>query len=307
MANLPSKHPHLSLHLTDRALTPLITSARTPAQLDALTSLTHAALSGREAALRLGLGAPQRIMVEHEVGGPVLLQSFLSAFPPLPRPTTSGSSVVDDSHEKKTQTNGAGRQQQQDGEHTTTTVQATAEEGEGEEEEEEGEEQQDIPQHIHSNNDDHDNYAEEEEERRRTRDALRNTTARLQQLSVSPTTITPRGVQLGEDQDENEDEDGDEDEGGVSGSNTPPMLVALVVAPGTDETGAPLLVDARRAAARLERVGREVQARWAEVETPGGGGGADRRRQQQESGGGGRGRGERRRREDGGSTATRGG
>ncbi|RYC54655.1 hypothetical protein CHU98_g11555, partial [Xylaria longipes] len=87
MANLPSQHPNLSLHLTDRALTPLITSARASQHLSHLTSLVHTAQAAYESAQRLGLGPVQRIMVEHG-DGPVLLQTFLSPIPPPSRSTT---------------------------------------------------------------------------------------------------------------------------------------------------------------------------------------------------------------------------
>jgi hypothetical protein len=47
------------------------------------------------------------------------------------------------------------------------------------------------------------------------------------------------------------------------GSTRPPLLVAVVVAPdGESQT----VADARVAAARLARVGRRLQARWAEEE-----------------------------------------
>lgn len=84
MANLPAQHPNLSLHLADRSTAALITSARTQPQAQALASLTSTALLASETALRLGLGSPQRIMVEHDGGGPLLLHSFVSA------PTTNG-------------------------------------------------------------------------------------------------------------------------------------------------------------------------------------------------------------------------
>lgn len=77
MASLPSQHPNLSLHLTDTALTPLITSAHSQPQLEALTSLTTASLTSRTALARLGLGTAQRLMVEH-ASGPVVLHSFLN-------------------------------------------------------------------------------------------------------------------------------------------------------------------------------------------------------------------------------------
>ncbi|KAH8164771.1 hypothetical protein CIB48_g3488 [Xylaria polymorpha] len=92
MSNLPSQHPSVSLHLTDRALTPLITSAREPEHLSYLTSLTQTAQAAYGSAQRLGLGPAQRIMVEHGEG-PVLLQTYLSPIPPVSRaatPATNG-------------------------------------------------------------------------------------------------------------------------------------------------------------------------------------------------------------------------
>lgn len=77
MANLPSQHPTLSLHLSDLTLTPLITSSASPSHLDSLTSLTSSALSAQTAARRAQLGRPQRIMVEYPDAGPVVLQTYL--------------------------------------------------------------------------------------------------------------------------------------------------------------------------------------------------------------------------------------
>lgn len=77
MASLPSQHPSLSLHLSDATLTPLITSASSQSHLESLTSLTSSALSSRTAVLRLGLGRPQRLMVEYPDRGPVVLHSYL--------------------------------------------------------------------------------------------------------------------------------------------------------------------------------------------------------------------------------------
>ncbi|KAI0134491.1 hypothetical protein BJ170DRAFT_679378 [Xylariales sp. AK1849] len=78
MANLPSQHPKLSLHLVDRTLTPLITSSRTQQQVQTLSSMSHTALMVHESAQRLGLGSPKRVIVEHTSNGPVLLHSFLT-------------------------------------------------------------------------------------------------------------------------------------------------------------------------------------------------------------------------------------
>ncbi|KAK8014195.1 hypothetical protein PG990_007491 [Apiospora arundinis] len=77
MANLPSQHPNLAVHLADRTRTPLISSARSQQQAQALSTLTHSALLAHESAMRLGLGNPQRIIVEHSSNGPLLFQSFI--------------------------------------------------------------------------------------------------------------------------------------------------------------------------------------------------------------------------------------
>ncbi|KND86684.1 hypothetical protein TOPH_08690 [Tolypocladium ophioglossoides CBS 100239] len=77
MANLPSQHPTLSIHLSDLTLTPLITSSSSPSHLESLTSLTSSALSSQTAAQRAHLGRPQRIMVEYPDAGAVVLQSYL--------------------------------------------------------------------------------------------------------------------------------------------------------------------------------------------------------------------------------------
>ncbi|KAH7192982.1 uncharacterized protein B0J16DRAFT_411623 [Fusarium flagelliforme] len=77
MASLPSQHPTLSLHLSDGTLTPLITSASSQSHLESLTALTSSALSSQTAAQRLGLGRPQRLMVEYPDRGPVVLHSYL--------------------------------------------------------------------------------------------------------------------------------------------------------------------------------------------------------------------------------------
>ncbi|KAI1081140.1 hypothetical protein F5B20DRAFT_588671 [Whalleya microplaca] len=221
MANLPSQHPHLSLHLTDRALTPLITSAspsrpdQTP-HLDALTSLAHTALSAHESAQRLGLGLPQRIAVEHAGGGPVLLQSFLNPISPSSSPSSSpGKSNRD----------------------ITRTP---------------------TPSQQQSNGDEAEARA-------------RSATAKLQLLHLGgPEPASTTRSLVAEDRDGDGDGDGDREEGGGGEANAPPMFVGIVVAPAADDA-----LEARRAAARLERVGREVQARWGEVLRRGGDGDGD--------------------------------
>ncbi|KAJ4142343.1 hypothetical protein NW754_009788 [Fusarium falciforme] len=88
MASLPSQHPTLSLHLSDVTLTPLITSASSQSHLESLTALTSSALSSQTAAQRLGLGRPQRLMVEYPERGPVVLHSYLD-----PRDTAEASAT----------------------------------------------------------------------------------------------------------------------------------------------------------------------------------------------------------------------
>jgi hypothetical protein len=87
MSSLPSSYPTLSLHLTDSTLTPLVSSATTStshptSQSDALSSLTTASLGAYTSAARLGLGLPQRIMLEARSSStrssPIILHSFLS-------------------------------------------------------------------------------------------------------------------------------------------------------------------------------------------------------------------------------------
>ena len=89
MANLPSQHPTLSLHLTDISGTPLITSSSSRTNLESLTSIANGALNSRTAAQRTNLGKPQRIMVEYPDSGAVVLQSYLD-------PETTSASVSED-------------------------------------------------------------------------------------------------------------------------------------------------------------------------------------------------------------------
>ncbi|KAM0520167.1 hypothetical protein ACHAPE_003447 [Trichoderma viride] len=88
MSNLPSQHPTLSLHLTDLALTPLITSSSSQSHLESLTKLTSSAITSQTTAQRANLGRPQRIMVEYPDSGAVVLQSYLD-----PRESGGGGGV----------------------------------------------------------------------------------------------------------------------------------------------------------------------------------------------------------------------
>lgn len=98
MATLPSIHPSLSLHLSDRALTPILSSSSNSPQTsdaapgshsstheslheiqaDALADLTTTSVAAYDTASRLGLGLPQRIMVESVDNGPVIVHSYIS-------------------------------------------------------------------------------------------------------------------------------------------------------------------------------------------------------------------------------------
>lgn len=197
MANLPSKHPKIAMQLVDRSLAPLITSARTQQQAKALSTVSQTALLSHEAALRLGLGQPQRIMVEHTTrsssaasssssGGPVLLHSILNP----------AAALAAD----------AQQQQQQEKEKKRLT---------------------EVP-------------------------AAATPTAVAAALGQATGGDLQRAAPV--------DPDPEPDVAEVL-ANAPPMLLSTVVAPGAD-----LALEARRAAARLERIGSEVQARWASTQ-----------------------------------------
>ncbi|KAF2969601.1 hypothetical protein GQX73_g3982 [Xylaria multiplex] len=211
MADLPSQHPNLALHLTDRALTPLITSGRDDKHLDSLASLSHTALSAHESAQRLGLGTLQRIMVEHDDDGPVLLQTFLSPYPPTPisapQPATGAVTAPQlssqDSRPNPRQHKGAlalAAESRGASAFETTHLRGGA-----------------------AQDDDDDDYEEHEH------------------------TIFLGDSPAIDDEDEN--------------PNTPPMLVGIAVGATSDDA-----LEARRAAARLERVGREIQGRWSDFQ-----------------------------------------
>jgi len=96
MANPSSSQ--LALHLADRSLTPIVSSSRprssnnhnqqSQTQSQALSSLTTTAITAYDTASRLGLGLPQRIMIETQSSGPIILHSFLNPAS-LPRGPTS--------------------------------------------------------------------------------------------------------------------------------------------------------------------------------------------------------------------------
>ncbi|KAI1497111.1 hypothetical protein F5X99DRAFT_413428 [Biscogniauxia marginata] len=266
MANLPSQHPSLSLHLSDRTLTPLISSSRTPSQLQSLTLLSHTALSAHESAQRLGLGAPQRIMVEHGSGdhphqpqGPVLLHMFLS----------SSSAAVGDGGARggvgSRGSDASGRAPTTASTNTSTSKsQGRAGIGVG------GAAQQlsspslsNPPRSPHHHQG---ALALAASSRGGPQDpdgdgpgaSYAGDSSAASTITEGPSTGAGVGAAAAArlrggtgDPEQDDDEDAD----------APPMLLGIVVAPTADEAR-----EARRAAAKLERVGREIQARWAEAQ-----------------------------------------
>jgi len=201
MANrqsLPSTSSPLVLHLSDRALTPIVSSSRSSStnhqsresrtQAQALSSLTSTAITAYDTASRLGLGVPLRIMIE-TTSGPLILHSFLN-----PQST----------HRQRSQ-------------------------------------------RVHS--DDGRGIVEQ------TRDDLRPLSGTTDTGSIGEGRDKSEALVNGIAHENNvptEDDENDE-----STIRPAPLLIASVVAPSAADAG-----EARRAAARLERTGREFQREW---------------------------------------------
>lgn len=234
MASLPSLHPALTLHLFDRALTPIISSADVSGpgstRSAAVASLSRSALAAYGSAQRLEMGSPVRIMVECEFpsgdgggggagagagakggAGPVVLSSFVEPA------GEAGTSVATSSGRRRTATRT----------NTTTTTAASA----------------GGP----------DSDPDDAENRKLSPDSHRPPP-----ISPSPSpspSPTPSPPQHGPGP------------GSGNPANAAPVLFGIVVAPDAAEHGG----EARRAAGRLERVAREFQAAWAEEQAGGGG------------------------------------
>ncbi|KAK1980773.1 hypothetical protein LZ30DRAFT_540983, partial [Colletotrichum cereale] len=190
MASLPSQHPSLALHLTDRALNPILTSARSQPQLEALTSLTTTALTAHAAANRFSLGPAQRIIVEHGPGSPVVLASFLNGADALPNGGEGPASSSPAAANNRASSSALSRP-------VSSGVASGA-----------------------------------------------TPTAESSAAASARTGAIPDMGKLGEDSE-----------------SAAPMLVGVVVAATGEES-----MEARRAAGRLERVGREFQREWAAEE-----------------------------------------
>ncbi|KAI1162818.1 hypothetical protein F5B18DRAFT_622279 [Nemania serpens] len=255
MANLPSRHPDLAIHLTDRALTPLISSARAQQHFDSLTTLSHTALSAHESAHRLGLGPPQRIIVEHGEG-PVLLQAFLSPRAPAATPTPTATAVT---------TPLLTQDDQSLPPFASLSISAPAANGGA---------SQSPPSPAPKNPRQHQGALALAAESRGATVAAAPTTATT---TTTTTAYLRGGAAPNHDVDHHryndnhlgyghhplllaDDADLDEDEN----PDAPPMLVGIVVAASSDDT-----LEARRAAARLEQVGREIQGQWSEMQGQG--------------------------------------
>lgn len=87
MATAPSSGNAFGLHLSDRALTPILSSSQRSStndsssasrrQSQALSTLTVATITAYDTASKLGLGLPQRVMIETHSSGPIVLTSYL--------------------------------------------------------------------------------------------------------------------------------------------------------------------------------------------------------------------------------------
>ncbi|KAI1810285.1 hypothetical protein GGS20DRAFT_568199 [Poronia punctata] len=272
MSNLPSQYPTLGLHLTDRALAPLITSARNPDQLGALVALSQTALAAHETVQHLGLGLPQRIMVEHD-DGPVLLQSFLrparprtaNTPPPVsPRPSSpshtrhspsaAAAQLASLSVAGPNSAPGSGTNGQMEHTNPRPRAQPRQQQHQGA-----------IALAVQSRNAgesgatastsylrDHTPSPTDEEDYHRNPSYYRTDARQHYESEPEPHSArNPHPVFIQDDLDTDDEDD----------PSAPPMLIGITIAPSSDQTR-----EARRAAARLETVGREIQAHWSDLQ-----------------------------------------
>ncbi|KAJ9156017.1 hypothetical protein NKR23_g1033 [Pleurostoma richardsiae] len=249
MTSLPAQHPTLAIHLTDRALTPIISSAASssssdqphtsstttdkPRRLAALSSLSATALAAHDAAKRFNMGSPLRMMVEYAPGGPLLLESFL-----CPMSLVMGADP----------TNSVNANADRPGSPASDAATAAGS-------------RPGTPRPVHHEQPAAGGVPDEEEEERRPAVGVAVETNGVPGLA---TLVPQRGGGYLDDEDDN-DEDDD--------PNGPPMLIGLVLAPHSADGEA---VEARRAARRLERLARTFQTEWiAEQRAERAGGAAD--------------------------------
>ncbi|KAG6281385.1 hypothetical protein E4U48_007027 [Claviceps purpurea] len=93
MAQLPSEFPTLAIHLADKNRDPIITSSSSPSQLASLTSIAAGALVSHSAIQRIGLGRPERIMVEYPDAGAVIIETFLDTPESVAPAVAAGSAI----------------------------------------------------------------------------------------------------------------------------------------------------------------------------------------------------------------------
>lgn len=242
MANLISRHPDLALHLSDRTLTPLVTSARDQQQHDALASLSHAALYAHQTAQRLGFGKPKRIIVEHNNGGPLILQTFIA-------PEHHGRQQLplqSSGQDLETPQQGGGPGSRSPNGHsnnhtavpssrgTSTPVAGASTNGGALPLDSPGSGISPRQTHKNAGSGDFGDYIQHGGDFSGVNDLI----------------LSMPGLLSLEDDDELDDEED---------ANAPPMLLSIVVAGSAESTS-----NARRAAAGLERVGRMVQSRWTD-------------------------------------------
>lgn len=155
---------HSQWLLADRALTPIISSVPLPTtsttgdddlsrneqkRLQSLTTVTTTAVSVFDSAARLGLGLPQRVVVETKAGGPVVLHAFLN--PPSRR--NKGKTIDRENDERgileqarddlrplTATTDGGSVNHQEVGESSVNGVTGSGQSGEDQEEEDDEEE-----------------------------------------------------------------------------------------------------------------------------------------------------------------------